>query len=197
MAAHLDRGYVSRKNIIVLFDASETLFDPRNNQLLPGARELVGELHDEKIRMGIVSGSASLQVKALLTINGIAEFFPVVVGHDDSPVHSERLRIAIGKLDFLEQRKKRPLSGVFLIDDRASRIGIAESMGIKFIGVATGGSGISSFESGPVKPYRVFKDLRDTEAIVWAITREDQIRRTAERPVRSGRGRADRATSLA
>ena len=177
MSAHLDRGYMTRKNIIVLFDASETLFDPRTNQLLPGARELVGQLHKEKARMGVVSGSPSLWIKALLTTNGIAEFFPAVVGCDDSPVQSERLRIAIGKLDFLEQRKTRPLSGVFLIDDRASRIGIAESMGIKFIAVATGGSGVSSFESAPVKPYRIFEDLRDTKAIVWAITREDHIKR--------------------
>lgn len=164
-----EESRVLRNRIIVLFDVSDTLFSSETGELLPGARELIEALHCERIKMGIASDSYTFRIKSLLITNGLAAFFPVIVGRNNSTLETERYRQALAQFNTGSHGKKVHRPEVFVIDDRMSRMEAARILGFKFLAVATGSSSASAFETGSIRPYRIFKDLTETKEIVKAI----------------------------
>lgn len=158
-----------KPQIIVLFDVSDTLFDTGTETPMPGALELVAALRRERVNLGIVSGMDDDYITRLLVRYNILDAFPVVVGFKQSQLDIRRYEIAIEQFDKILPGKD-VLQEIFVVDDRMSRMNAAAAMGLRFLAVATGGTSSSGFLTGSTKPYRIFEDLRDTEAIMSVIT---------------------------
>ncbi|MDE1865126.1 MAG: HAD family hydrolase [Candidatus Micrarchaeota archaeon] len=162
-------GRIRRNNIFVIFDMSGTLFEIGSGSPLPGAMELVREMHDSGIRIAVSTSMSAHEASALLSGKGVADCFDAIVGEHHHPTVEGRLKIALASFTSRKTNLPIPNREVFVIDDRASRVEPVVKMGFKFIGVCTGESTRSDFERGPYKPFAVFDDLWNTSKVIDTV----------------------------
>jgi phosphoglycolate phosphatase-like HAD superfamily hydrolase len=158
-----DRSTASKPDLFVFFDFSLTLVD-QNSNLMPGAKELVEQLHKEGAVLGVLTAARTSTVKMSLEIQKLAPYFSIYLGSDIGYSHDDRILLAAGRVREMGGSPAR----VFCLDDRPMRAASAKAAGFNFIGIATGETSFEAFrEFDRVNP--VFRDLTDAKAIIRDI----------------------------
>ena len=102
-----------------------------NVELVPGAKELIMKLHKKGVKMAIVSGGHRDYIELLLEMNGLTNFFPVIVSANDIKARKpdpEPFLYAARKLGV-------PASECVVLEDSYSGCEAAKKAGMKLIWV--------------------------------------------------------------
>jgi phosphoglycolate phosphatase len=115
----------------------------RNVEVFEGVTELLSELEQRKILLGLVTGNVERIARAKLERAGIGHHFRVGGFGSDDPERSNLVRLAIRRA---ESMGFRPSDNVIVVGDTTRDIMAGRAAGVKTIGVATGPNSLEELE---------------------------------------------------
>jgi phosphoglycolate phosphatase-like HAD superfamily hydrolase len=132
--------------------------------LLPGARRLLSALQRKGVRTAIVTGNVEYIGRKKLKIKGINHFFCTGAFGDEANTRLGLISLAIKRA---EKFYEKSFDKVFFFGDTVRDIQAAKRCRVRPMSVATGM--FSKAELKKHKPYKVFANLADTEAVLHAL----------------------------
>jgi len=134
--------------------------------VLPGAEALLRNLKEEKIPLGLITGTLRAAAVAILQRSGLLGYFPLTVFGDGFNRREQIVKKALEKAGWVYGLSDGQFQ-LFTVGDAPSDIQAGKAFQACTIGVATG---ILSCEELLLhEPDHVFHDLRDTETLMRVI----------------------------
>jgi len=132
-------------------------------EVLPGVVPLLEELRKRDIVKGILTGNYLSTSNTILQKANLDSYFNFSATADDSSDRKERMRKAIIMCEKVA-KDYVPRSGMYFFDDSLGGIQNSREFGIRHISVATGATEYDELLAA--KPYRVLRDLSDTQEVL-------------------------------
>lgn len=117
----------------------------RRYRLLPKTSWMLRELQQRKIIMGVLTQRGLTSTTAQLEMNRIKKFFAFVKTTDDSLFSKPHPRSIEPCFDELARLRIKPAQTLFVGDSVRNDWGLAQAVGIDFVGVLTGGDSRDDF----------------------------------------------------
>jgi len=141
--------------------------DELTKYVFPGTVQLLEKLNNEKIPLGLTTGSLRGIAVPLLKRSGLIKFFPVTSFGDHVNTREQIVELGLEQASWVYGMSKEDFHLV-TIGDAPEDIRAGKAFGATTIAVA---NGVYSIEQLSVHgPDYVFRDLRDTQAIFDRIT---------------------------
>jgi len=142
--------------------------------VLPGVGRLLSRLKQRGIALNIVTGNRKVAAEMFLEKAGLTEYFDSVITSDHAPTRKEKLLLSI-ELSRKATGKEYQRQNVFYFDDSLHSIPVSKELRIKSVAVATGETTEDALrEAGP---NFIFKDLKNTDAVIRTIFSKKKITR--------------------
>lgn len=141
--------------------------------VLPGVFQLLGELRQREVILGILSGNPPELGLLVLQATGLLPFFSFFTFGTEASSRPELARIALNKLESSLKLELTPQQ-ILIIGDSVLDVQAALEVGVISMAVATGFHSLD--ELARQRPHFIYPDLADTKNILMAL--ENQL--TAE-----------------
>ncbi len=135
-------------------------------QVLNGVRELLEQLQNKNVLLGLGTGNIEAGARIKLERADLNTYFPFGGYGSDSEERSELLRIGAEKAEKHGQVNLRP-DNIFVIGDTHRDILAAKKAGFKVIALASGNSTVRELE--PYNPDHLFADCANVNALLRII----------------------------
>lgn len=160
-----------QKNAGQLLETYETLFGqnvPRDgsNHVLPGVKELLGELVKTNNVIVLYTGDSPGVVKHVLASTGLAKYFKFCVYGTEANTRVDMVKLAMKNAEEMTSAKFQG-KDVVIIGDSIRDIDCGKEVNALTIAVATGPH--SQQELAEHKPNFLFKDLKNYKKVLTAI----------------------------
>ena len=132
---------------------------------MPGVRELLKELAERNVLIGLVTGNLEPIARGKMELLGLSQYFKVGGFGSDDIKRVNLVRLAIKRAE--ESFNFQPDNNVFLFGDAPQDIKAAKEAGVKAIRVTTGV--YSKEDLLRCDPDYILEDLTDTKRILNII----------------------------
>lgn len=145
----------------VFLQAWKNLDCIRRYKLIPKTRQILRELQQRKIVMGVLTQRGLISTTAQLEMNRIKKFFTFVKTTDGSGFSKPHPKSIEPCFEELARLRIKPRQTLFVGDSVRNDWGLAQAVGIDFVGVATGGNTREDFIRAGLAKDRILASVAD------------------------------------